>query len=169
MTQDNYKNNRERVIALVEAGGATKQSLCEACGFNEKSLASVFAQLRLMGKYNIKDENGVYSLVDEVTWNEHRASSSKVQPKTPKEAYDAAVKREQRAATAQTRAAKTSSARSSPTRNSSWPPFWSEKPKKTWAPRALSPMAPLTIFPCNPSPLPTGLAYLLGKPHLCNG
>lgn len=106
MTQDNYKNNRERVIALVEAGGATKQSLCEACGFNDKSLASVFAQLRLMGKYNIKDENGVYSLVDEATWNEHRASSSKVQPKTPKEAYDAAVKREQRAATAQMNAEK---------------------------------------------------------------
>ena len=106
MTQDTYKNNRERVIALVEAGGATKQSLCEACGFNEKSLASVFAQLRLMGKYNIKDENGVYSLVDEATWNEHRASSSKVQPKTPKEAYDAAVKREQRAATAQMNAEK---------------------------------------------------------------
>ncbi len=106
MTQDTYKNNRARVIALVEAGGATKQSLCEACGFNEKSLASVFAQLRLMGKYNIKDENGVYSLVDEATWNEHRASSSKVQPKTPKEAYDAAVKREQRAATAQMNAEK---------------------------------------------------------------
>lgn len=106
MTQDNYKNNRERVIHLVEAGGATKQSLCEACGFNDKSLASVFAQLRLMGKYNIKDENGVYSLVDEATWNEHRASSSKVQPKTPKEAYDAAVKREQRAATAQMNAEK---------------------------------------------------------------
>lgn len=106
MTQDNYKNNRERVIHLVEAGGATKQSLCEACGFNEKSLASVFTQLRLMGKYNIKDENGVYSLVDEATWNEHRASSSKVQPKTPKEAYDAAVKREQRAATAQMNAEK---------------------------------------------------------------
>lgn len=106
MTQDNYKNNRERVIHLVEAGGATKQSLCEACGFNEKSLASVFAQLRLMGKYNIKDENGVYSLVDEATWNEHRASSSKVQSKTPKEAYDAAVKREQRAATAQMNAEK---------------------------------------------------------------
>lgn len=106
MTQDNYKNNRERVSALVEAGGATKQSLCEACGFNEKSLASVFTQLRLMGKYNIKDENGVYSLVDEATWNEHRASSSKVQPKTPKEAYDAAVKREQRAATAQMNAEK---------------------------------------------------------------
>lgn len=106
MTQDNYKNNRVRVIALVEAGGATKQSLCEACGFNERSLASVFAQLRLMGKYNIKDENGVYSLVDEATWNEHRASSSKVQPKAPKEAYDAAVKREQRAATAQMNAEK---------------------------------------------------------------
>lgn len=113
MTQDNYKNNRERVIALVEAGGATKQSLCEACGFNEKSLASVFAQLRLMGKYNIKDENGVYSLVDEATWNEHRASSSKVQPKTPKEAYDAAVKREQRAATAQMNAEKRFNADSS--------------------------------------------------------
>ena len=106
MTQDNYKNNRERVIHLVEAGGATKQSLCEACGFNEQSLASVFAQLRLMGKYNITDENGVYSLVDEATWNEHRATSSKVQPKTPKEAYDAAVKREQRAATAQMNAEK---------------------------------------------------------------
>lgn len=113
MTQDTYKNNRERVIAQVEAGGATKQSLCEACGFNEKSLASVFAQLRLMGKYNIKDENGVYSLVDEATWNEHRASSSKVQPKTPKEAYDAAVKREQRAATAQMNAEKRFNADSS--------------------------------------------------------
>lgn len=113
MTQDNYKNNRERVIALVEAGDATKQSLCEACGFNERSLASVFAQLRLMGKYNIKDKNGVYSLVDEATWNEHRASSSKVQPKTPREAYDTAVKREQRAATAQMNAEKRFNADSS--------------------------------------------------------
>lgn len=106
MTQDNYKNNRERVIHLVEAGGATKQSLCEACGFNEKSLASVFAQLRLMGKYNIKDENGVYSLVDEATWNAARATKGEGKAKTPKEAYDAAVKREQRAATAQMNAEK---------------------------------------------------------------
>lgn len=100
-----FKNKREQVIYLINQGGATKESLCEACKFNDKSLASVFAQLRLMGKFNMKNEDGTYSLVDEATWEAARATPTKA-PKTPKEAYDAAVKREGRAATAQANAEK---------------------------------------------------------------
>lgn len=102
-----FKNKREQVIYLIEQGGATKESLCEATGMNAKSLASIFAQLRLMGKYNVKDANGVYSLTDQETWEAQRATSGAPKVvKTPQETYDAAVKREQRAATAQANAEK---------------------------------------------------------------
>ena len=102
-------NNRERAIALINDGGATKQSLMEALGINDKSLASVFAQLRLMGSYPIKNEDGTYRI-----GSAEEAAAAKPAPKEKKipvlktieETWAAAQKREQRAAAALTNAQK---------------------------------------------------------------
>lgn len=53
-----FANNREWVISLIEAGTATRKSICEEIGFKPASLASVFTQLRLMGKYPMTNEDG---------------------------------------------------------------------------------------------------------------
>jgi len=96
-------NNRERAIALINDGGATKQSLMEALGINDKSLASVFAQLRLMGYYPIKNEDGTYRIGSaEAAPKEKKIA----EPKSFEETWAAAQKREQRAATALTNAQK---------------------------------------------------------------
>lgn len=100
-------NNRERCIALINAGGATKQSLCEALNINDKSLASIFAQLRLMGHYNIKNEDGTLRLG---TFEEYEAAKpapkprKESTPKSPEQVLEAAQKRETKAATASTNA-----------------------------------------------------------------
>lgn len=100
-------NNRERCIALINEGGATKQSLCEDLGINDKSLASLFAQLRLMGHYNIKNEDGTIRLG---TLEEYEAAKPAPKPrketvaKTPEQVLEAAQKRETKAATASTNA-----------------------------------------------------------------
>lgn len=100
-------NNRERCIALINAGGATKQSLCEALSINDKSLASIFAQLRLMGHYNIKNEDGTLRLG---TFEEYEAAKpapkprKESTPKSPEQVLEAAQKRETKAATASTNA-----------------------------------------------------------------
>lgn len=101
------KNNREKTIALINAGGATKESLCEALGINDKSLASVFAQLRLMGHFNIKNEDGTFRLGTEEEYlaakPEPKAKKETV-AKTPEQILEAAQKRETKAATASTNA-----------------------------------------------------------------
>lgn len=53
-----YNNNREWVIALIEAGNATRKSICEEVGFKPASLASILTQLRLMGKFPMTNEDG---------------------------------------------------------------------------------------------------------------
>ena len=53
-------NLRTKVLNLILEGGATNQSLEEALNTTPKTIASTFAQLRLMGKYPVKDENGVF-------------------------------------------------------------------------------------------------------------
>jgi hypothetical protein len=54
-----YPNHREHAIALINEGGATRASLCETLGIKPTSLATVFSQLRLMGKCPIEDDNKV--------------------------------------------------------------------------------------------------------------
>lgn len=108
-----YKNNREHAIAIINAGGATQESLIEALGTNKKSLASLFAQLRLMGSYPMKNEDETYFLGTQEDFEaaraerSARASQRKTSvPKTYEERLEAAQRREDRASAAATRAHK---------------------------------------------------------------
>lgn len=103
------KNNREKCIALINNGGATKQSLMDDLGINDKSLASLFSQLRLMGHFNLKNEDGSYRLGTEEEYEAARPvgkGSSTATPKTPEEVLEMAAKRESKAASALTNAKK---------------------------------------------------------------
>lgn len=86
-------NLRTKVLNLILEGGATNQSLEEALNTTPKTIASTFAQLRLMGKYPVKDENGVFYITDEASYADYMAAkkaaskSSKkpVRERTPEE------------------------------------------------------------------------------------
>lgn len=101
------KNNREKAIALINDGNATKQALMGALGINDKSLASVFAQLRLMGNYPIKNEDGTFRLGTEADYlaaKPEPKEKKEVVKKTKAELVAAAQKRETKAASAATNA-----------------------------------------------------------------
>lgn len=86
-------NLRTKVLNFILEGGATNQSLEEALSTTPKTIASTFAQLRLMGKYPVKDENGVFYITDEAGYVDYMAAkkatskSSKkpVRERTPEE------------------------------------------------------------------------------------
>lgn len=86
-------NLRTKVLNLILEGGVTNQSLEEALNTTPKTIASTFAQLRLMGKYPVKDENGVFYITDEAGYADYMAAkkatskSSKkpVRERTPEE------------------------------------------------------------------------------------
>lgn len=102
-----YTNNREKAIALINAGGATKESLLDALGINDKSLASVFAQLRLMGNYPSKGEDGTYSFISKEEFEAAKAARVYKAPakvRSYEEQLAMAQKRETKAATASTNA-----------------------------------------------------------------
>lgn len=67
-------NLRTKVLNLILEGGATNQSLEEALNTTPKTIASTFAQLRLMGKYPVKDENGVFYITDEAGYADYMAA-----------------------------------------------------------------------------------------------
>lgn len=100
-------NNRERARVLINAGGATKESLMADLGINDKSLASVFAQLRLMGCYPSKGEDGTYSFISKEEFEAAKAARTSKAPAktlTYEERLAQAQKRETKAATALTNA-----------------------------------------------------------------
>ncbi len=101
-----YPNHREHAIALINEGGATRASLCETLGIKPTSLATVFSQLRLMGKCPIEDDNKVLRIG---TPEEYEAlktvKTSNKKVLTPEEQLDAANKRVDRATKAYDRAA----------------------------------------------------------------
>lgn len=98
-------NLRTKVLNLILEGGATNQSLEEALNTTPKTIASTFAQLRLMGKYPVKDENGVFYVTDEAGYADYMAAkkatskSSKkpVRERTPEEKAAALCKSIERA------------------------------------------------------------------------
>ena len=107
MELSQYTNNREKALALINAGGATKESLLEALGTTDKSLASIFAQLRLMGHYPVKGEDGVYHFVSAEEFEAAKAtrvSKAPAKTLTYEERLAQAQKRETKAATALTNA-----------------------------------------------------------------
>jgi hypothetical protein len=101
-------NKRTIIKERIEEGGATKEILMEVSDTNAAGLASQFSYLRMGGVFPVADENGVYSLVDEATWEEHKASRA-AKPKVQLSPEDMRIKLEKkvtRAASAQTNAAK---------------------------------------------------------------
>lgn len=106
-----FANNREKLIHLVTQGGATKESLIEDLGCTEKSLASVFTLVRLMGHFPMKGEDGVYYMGSQEDFEAAKIaraanSKAKAEPKTPAQVLEAATKREDRAAKMATTAEK---------------------------------------------------------------
>jgi hypothetical protein len=102
---------RDDIKELIERGGATAESLCQAVEVDKKGLASQLTYLRMMGVYPVKDENGVYKLVSEDEWNEIKsaraASGGGNKPVlTPAERLEKAQKREDRCSSALTNAKK---------------------------------------------------------------
>lgn len=57
-----FQNKREHTLWLIKQGGATNEIIEETVGISNKSRGTIFAQLRLMGKYPMADENGVYRI-----------------------------------------------------------------------------------------------------------
>ena len=101
-----YPNHREHAIALINEGGATRASLCETLGIKPTSLATVFSQLRLMGKCPIEDDNKVLRIGTPEEYEALKtAKTSNKKVLTPEEQLDAANKRVDRATKAYDRAA----------------------------------------------------------------
>lgn len=60
---------RELIADLINAGGATKESLMEAVEVNSAGLSSQFTYLRLTGRFPVKGDDGTFSFVSEPEWN----------------------------------------------------------------------------------------------------
>ena len=92
------QNKRELIAELIEAGGATKESLMEAAEVNAAGLSSQFTYLRLTGRFPVKGDDGVYKFIPEAEWNKMKeeAASRKVSggpKKSPEERKEALEKR----------------------------------------------------------------------------
>lgn len=103
-----FQNKREHTLWLIEQGGATNESIEETVGISNKSRGTIFAQLRLMGKYPMADENGVYRIgtADEFEAKKAAAAANRkpTVALTPAQALEKAKARETKAAKALTTA-----------------------------------------------------------------
>lgn len=96
------KPNRLIIKEMIEAGGATKESIATELEITKASLATNFTYLRLMGFYPIADEDGVLSFTDENGWKElqdqkaAKAGSKSTSKKSPAEQYAAVNKKLER-------------------------------------------------------------------------
>ena len=79
-----FQNKREHTLWLIEQGGATNEIIEETVGISNKSRGTIFAQLRLMGKYPMADENGVYRIgtADEFEAKKAAAAANRKPTKT---------------------------------------------------------------------------------------
>ena len=103
-----FQNKREHTLWLIEQGGATNEIIEETVGISNKSRGTIFAQLRLMGKYPMADENGVYRIgtADEFEAKKAAAATNR-KPRvalTPAQALEKAKARETKASKALTTA-----------------------------------------------------------------
>lgn len=103
-----FQNKREHTLWLIEQGGATNKSIEETVGISNKSRGTIFAQLRLMGKYPLVDENGVYRIgtADEFEAKKAAAAANRkpTVALTPAQALEKAKARETKASKALTTA-----------------------------------------------------------------
>jgi hypothetical protein len=108
-------SKRDIVLAEIEKGGATIDSLCEAADCKYASVMSIFSMLRLMGKCPVKDvpvkdkdgnETLTYRIVSPKEWDAIKAekaakAKTKAAPaRTPEQVYEAAEKKVARCTTA---------------------------------------------------------------------
>jgi hypothetical protein len=103
-----FQNKREHTLWLIEQGGATNEIIEETVGISNKSRGTIFAQLRLMGKYPMADENGVYRIgtAEEFEAKKAAAAANRKPTKTltPEETLEKAKARETKASKALTTA-----------------------------------------------------------------
>lgn len=103
-----FANKREHTLWLIEQGGATNEIIEETVGISNKSRGTIFAQLRLMGKYPLVDENGVYRIgtADEFEAKKAAAAANRKPTKTltPAQTLEKAKARETKASKALTTA-----------------------------------------------------------------
>lgn len=103
-----FQNKREHTLWLIEQGGATNEVIEETVGISNKSRGTIFAQLRLMGKYPMADENGVYHIGTAEEFEAKKAAAAaNRKPRvvlTPAQALEKAKARETKASKALTTA-----------------------------------------------------------------
>lgn len=103
-----FKNKREHTLWLIEQGGATNEIIEETVGISNKSRGTIFAQLRLMGKYPMADENGVYHIGTAEEFEAKKATAAANRKPTvaltPAQALEKAKARETKASKALTTA-----------------------------------------------------------------
>lgn len=103
-----FANKREHTLWLIEQGGATNESIEAATEMTNKSRGTIFAQLRLMGKYPMADENGVYRIGTAEEFEAKKAASAANRKPavalTPAQALEKAKARETKASKALTTA-----------------------------------------------------------------
>ena len=103
-----FANKREHTLWLIEQGGATNESIEAATEMTNKSRGTIFAQLRLMGKYPMADENGVYHIGTAEEFEAKKAAAAANRKPTvaltPEETLARAKKREANASKALTTA-----------------------------------------------------------------
>jgi hypothetical protein len=91
---------RDQIAELINAGGATKESLMEAVEVNSAGLSSQFTYLRLTGKYPVKGADDTFSFVTEEEWAVMKADAmanrggSSAPKKSPEERQEALLKRQ---------------------------------------------------------------------------
>jgi len=94
--------NREIILAKIQAGGATRESLKAELGLTPAALATNFTYLRLMGFYPVDDNpEKILRVVSKETWeaikDERSANAKPRSTKTPEERLNIAQKRVARA------------------------------------------------------------------------
>ena len=103
-----FANKREHTLWLIEQGGATNESIEAATEMTNKSRGTIFAQLRLMGKYPMADKNGVYHIGTAEEFEAKKAASAANRKPTvaltPAQALEKAKARETKASKALTTA-----------------------------------------------------------------
>lgn len=103
-----FANKREHTLWLIEQGGATNESIEAATEMTNKSRGTIFAQLRLMGKYPMADENGVYHIGAAEEFEAKKAAAAANRKPavtlTPAQALEKAKARETKASKALTTA-----------------------------------------------------------------
>lgn len=69
-------NKRDIIAGLINAGGATKESLMEGAEVNSAGLSSQFTYLRLTGKFPIKGDDGVFKFITAEEWEAIKADAA---------------------------------------------------------------------------------------------